>query len=102
MNNNPASCAAYGAVVAILVAILKKLPWLGDAVARNPKVIASLVSALGLFALVHPTTAAGAIDWTALGICTVQTFAAAVATHEVVLDPVARAAGLATALTSNK
>jgi hypothetical protein len=83
-------CVAYGPVIAILVAILKKLPWIGAAVARNPKVIATLVSLLGMAGLAH-FTQAGAVDWLTVARCTATAFASAVATHEVVIGPVTSA-----------
>lgn len=82
------SCLAYAPLIALAVAVLKKLPWIGQAVARNAKLTASTLSLLSVATAMLPHTAGfGGVDWVAFGSCVVVQFAGAVATHEVVIAP---------------
>lgn len=40
MSPNPATCLAYAPVIAVVVSLLKRVPWLG----KSPKLIAALLS----------------------------------------------------------
>lgn len=83
-------CLAYGPAVALFVAILKAVPGIGGLVARNPKIMATLISLLGFAGLAH-FTGTGAVDWLAVAKCTAIAFSSAVATHEVALAPIGNA-----------
>jgi len=75
------TCTLLGPVIAVLVAGLKKVPWIGPLVLRAPKVTAAVISAgLSIFAAVIGH-ADGSIQ--AIGRCFVEYFATAVATNEV-------------------
>ncbi len=91
-------CLVYGPVIAAAVALLKRLPWIGAAIARNPKLVAGLVAVLanGASLGIIPVSAA---QWTQLAACVATSFAGAVATHEAVLDPASKAIGIAGART---
>lgn len=88
------ACVAYGPLIAAVVAILKRLGFVGRVIARNAKAIATVASAvLGL-------VTAGAIpvntaQWAAFGACVAIVLSGAIATHEVAMDPLAKKLGLA-------
>lgn len=90
-------CLAYGPLLAVVLAILKRIPSLGALAARNPKVAAGCLAVLSAFAVGHGLNAGG-VDWTQLALCAGQQYVGAVATHETVLDPVAKAVGVPSAL----
>lgn len=87
------ACVAYGPLVAVVVAALKRIPWLGSLLARNAKFVAVLASAFASLAA-SGTVPQSAADWAAFATCVATVFAGAVATHEVALDPLAKAFNL--------
>jgi len=90
------ACVAYGPLVAVVVATLKRIPWIGARLARNAKVVAVLASALASLAAAG-TVPQSAAEWAAFATCVATVFAGAVATHEVALDPLAKALGVSSA-----
>lgn len=79
-----AFCAAWGFAVSFVVEFLKKLPW----VKSNPQWAALIASALIQLVLNVPTTPPYAIPVREIVLCVLQTWAAAVATHEIVTESV--------------
>lgn len=80
--NTHADCLAYGAIISIVVSILKRIPL----VKSHPKVAALALSLLsGVLTACFGVSGA---EWTVIARCVVETFAASVATHEAVVQPV--------------
>lgn len=93
MNGMDPVCLAYGPLIAIVVGLLKRIPWLGGMLARNAKVVAAL--AASVTALISAgAIPANAAQWAAFGSCVAIAFSGAVATHEAALDPMGRALSL--------
>jgi hypothetical protein len=72
-------CLIYGPIITLLVALLKRIPW----VAQYPKVVAAILSSL----LAVGGTFFQLGDVSQLVQCTLSTFALSVATYEVALKP---------------
>ena len=87
-------CIAYGPLVAVVVATLKRIPWLGAAIARNPKLVAMIASGLTI-AITGGVVPASSAQWLTFAQCVAAAFAGAVGMHEVALDPLAKLTGLA-------
>jgi hypothetical protein len=84
-----AACVLYGGAIAVVVNVLKQLPW----VAANPKVVAligsDIVTGLSLIPphVVPGMSQAQTVTLASVVTCVLTQFGAAVATHEVVLVP---------------
>lgn len=91
-------CAVkYGPLLALAVAILKRMGPVGAWIQRNPKLVAFvLASALGAVqAGVAGHLPASTTEWLAFAQCVTASYTGAVATHETVLDPISKATGIA-------
>lgn len=86
------ACVVYGPLVAVVVATLKRLGYVGRFIARNAKSIAAIASVVVTAATVGALPV-GAAGWQAFGLCVAVTFAGGVTTHEV-LDHVGKGIGL--------
>lgn len=85
-------CLAYGAVIAILVSILKRIPAIGYLVSRFPTVIAGLGSFILVTLRGKP---AGTPEEIAIIVgCALLQLGGAVATHQWMLEPVAKRFGV--------
>lgn len=81
MTDHP-ECLAFGAIISFVVSLLKKIP----IVKSHPKLAAMALSLIAggvsaKFGVSH-------VEWTVIARCVVATFAASVATHEAVVQPV--------------
>lgn len=81
MTDHP-ECLAYGAIISFVVSLLKKIP----IVKSHPKLAAMALSLIAggvsaKFGISHA-------QWTVVARCIVETFAASVATHETIVQPV--------------
>lgn len=85
-------CLAYGALIATVVGMLKRIPF----VANNPKWAALLASFLvsAVPVVIHATTITAQVA-TTLATCVLVQLAGAVASHEILLTPLATAANAA-------
>jgi coenzyme F420-reducing hydrogenase gamma subunit len=81
---SPDFCAAWGFLVSWAVEVLKKVPW----VKANPQWAALVASALVQVALHVPGTPPYAVPVREIVICILTTWAASIATHEVIVEPV--------------
>lgn len=79
-------CAAWGFAVSFVVEFLKKLPW----VKANPQWVALIASALLQVVLNFPSSPPHNVPVREILICILQTWAASIATHEVVTHSVQR------------
>lgn len=86
------ACIVYGPLIAIVVAALKRIPWLGGLFARNAKVVAFLASSV-LSLVTSGAIPASAAQWAVFATCVGTVFAGSVATHEVI-DPLGKSLGL--------
>lgn len=87
------SCLVYGPAVGAGVAVLKRMGFVGRFIARNPKLVAGVLSGLAIVATTGLSVIASG-SLAGYAICVAATFAGAVTTHEVVLDPAAKALGM--------
>lgn len=84
MDSN-AMCLLLGPLISFVVSALKKIPF----VKRFPKSAALFVSALvGTWTATHGSPAG--IDYATIVRCVLEQFAAAVATHESVVNPITK------------
>lgn len=72
------ACLGYGALIAVAVSFLKKVPFL----AKNPKTVAAVLSILS--AAIGGFVRGGA-DFKVIAFCVIAQLAGAIGTHEVVL-----------------
>jgi hypothetical protein len=79
-------CLVAGPVISWVVEAAKRIPW----VAAHPKLAAAVLAAIG--GALRQWLGADA-PWTQLVQCVLQAWGLAVATHEVVTDPVRRLVG---------
>lgn len=86
MSSNPA-CLAYGFAISFVVSVLKKIPL----VKRFPKAVSFVLSALS--AVLMTTLGATPGEWKTIALCVLEQFAAAVVTHEAVVEPIRTAIG---------
>lgn len=85
MEYSDAICLLAGPVISFVVSFLKKIPL----VKRFPKSAAGFISmAVGAYTATHGSTPG--IDYGTLVQCILTNFAAAVATHEAIVEPVAK------------
>lgn len=77
-------CIAYAPLVAMAVALLKRIPFIGS----KPKTVALVLSGL---AVMVPAFVKGTGTVEALIPCVLQLLAGTIATHEIVLKPVGKA-----------
>lgn len=75
-------CLAYGAIISFLVSLLKKITFIKN----NPKMTAAVLSALTVAAVTY--FGVEGTEWATAARCLVETFAASVATHEAIVQPV--------------
>lgn len=82
--NDHSECLAYGAIISVVVSMLKKIPL----VKSHPKIAAAVLSvAAGALAARFGVSHA---EWTVIARCIVETFASSVATHETIVQPVTK------------
>lgn len=76
-------CLIYGSIVSVIVSFLKRVPF----IKKNPKTVAFLINVIvGTMAATHGSPVG--IDYQTIITCVLSQFAASVATHEVVVDPI--------------
>lgn len=86
-------CVAYGAIIAIAVSILKRIPFrVGKWIGTHPKVCATFLSTLAALA---PMLGKGGVNVAALAVCIGAYFAGAQGMYQGVLKPAGDALGLA-------
>lgn len=76
-------CLGYGAVIAILVQLLKRFHF----VANNPKAVASVLSVLSVLI---PIFVHGGADFKVIAYCVIAQLSASVATYEVAIAPIVK------------
>lgn len=86
------ACITYGPLIAVVVATLKRIPWLGGMIARNAKLVAMLASTV-LSLVTAGAIPVSAAQWATFAACVGTVFAGSVATHEVI-DPLGKSLGL--------
>lgn len=80
------TCVMYGAIIAVVVSLLKRIPFIRN----NPKIVAGLLAAASAaYQTMHP---GAAIDYATLAQCFAIQFAGSVATYETVIQPVRKSA----------
>lgn len=84
IGGDTSACIMYAPIVAVVVSILKKIPF----VSRYPKIVAGLCSMIAVG--FHTFATGGAIPTATLVACVMSLFAGSVATYEVAVKPVAR------------
>lgn len=82
-------CLKYGALIAVGVAVLKRMPFgIGKWIGLHPKVCATV---LGTVAALAPMLKGSGLSIAALATCIAATLAGSIGTHEVLLKPAERA-----------
>jgi hypothetical protein len=81
------TCILFGSVIAGVVSLAKRVPF----VRNNPKIVAALLSA-GAAAYEHVHPGSASVNVSALVSCFLVQFGASVATYEVAIQPVRKAA----------
>lgn len=82
-------CILIGPAIAMVVSLAKRVGFIRN----NPKIVAALLAgAYTAWHTLHPGVAVGAVDASTLLQCFAQQFAGAVATYEVAIQPVRKAA----------
>lgn len=84
MQTDP-TCAIYAPIIAIVVSLLGKIPFIG----KNPKIVAFVCSMVANGFTAFAT--GGALHTAQLIACVLGTFAGSVATYEVAVKPIVRA-----------
>lgn len=88
VGTDTSACIVYAPVIAIVVSLLKRLPFM----AKYPKFVAAILSTV---AVAFPLLATGgALHTAAIVSCILKTFAGSIATYEVALKPAAKAFGV--------
>lgn len=87
------ACLVYGPLVAGIVAVLKRMGPVGRFIAWHSKTVALIGGAIATVATMGAIPV-NATQWATVAACVLVTFAGSVATHEVALDPMAKALGM--------
>lgn len=86
MNTDP-MCLVYGGVISFIVSLMKKVPL----VKRFPKAVALVLSAAS--GILMAQMGVSPAEWKTIAKCVLEQFAAAVMTHEAVVQPAMKLAG---------
>jgi hypothetical protein len=78
MNELDPGCLGYGALIAIAVSFLKKVPF----IARNPKSVATVLSIL---AVAIPALVRGGADFKVIAFCVIAQLGSSIGTQEIIL-----------------
>lgn len=82
-------CLLVGPAIAAIVSLAKRVPFIRN----NPKIVAALLAAAwAAFQNIHPGAGGGSVDIGALVTCFAAQFGTSVATYEVAIQPVRKAA----------
>lgn len=79
-------CLGYGAVIALLVQLLKRIGF----VSKNPKTVASILSIL---TVLIPIFVHGGADFKVIAFCVINQLFASIGTYEIAADTVANIKG---------
>lgn len=79
---SPDMCLGYGALIAVVVSLLKRVPF----ISRNPKTIAAL---LAIFSVAIPAFVRGGADFKVIAFCVIAELGIAIGTYEVAIKPMA-------------
>lgn len=80
-------CLMYGGIISFIVSLMKKVPL----VKKYPKVVALILSAAS--GVLMAQMGVSPAEWKVIAKCVLEQFAAAVATHEAVVQPVRKLTG---------
>lgn len=79
--DTPAECLGYGALISLLVSLLKGIPF----IKKNPKAVSAVISILWV---AIPAFIRGGADFKVIAFCVLTQFTASVATYEAVTKTV--------------